>query len=196
MALVDKDFWCKLETYSNPSPVNDCNISGPGADKRARHNVVERNRREKTRSFIEKLQTMLPNIAEKKQNPNINFILEKALEYLQDENQTPLHLLGADDHFEDSDEEHGFCKDKVKTYMASRIPNLMADDVSFRRHMFTFDNAPFGIVIARTDGVLLKANDYFRSMFIVPQGPLIGYTMFKLTSSRDLPTTMRVFDPH
>ena len=186
MALVDEEFWTKLESQSLPH-TNIYDHFAPVADRKARHNIVERNRRDKTRAFIERLQSMLPNITEKRQNPNINFILEKALEYLHEGNQVP--LLSSEDM--DSDPESESCMDKVRSHLACAIPNRI-DDISFRRHMFTFENAPFGIVVARTDGVLMKANDYFRSMFIVPQGPLVGYTMFKLTSSRDLPITMQV----
>jgi hypothetical protein len=187
MEHINANMWSNLENQYFPNiPPSDCPAV---TDKRERHNIVERNRRDKTRAFIERLQSMLPNISEKRQNPNINFVLERALEYLQDGNQTP--LLSSDDDIEDSDPDRESTMNKVRLYLAAGMPARI-DDISCRRHMFTFENAPFGIVIARTDGVLMKANDYFRSMFIVPQGPLIGYTMFKLTSSRDLPITMQV----
>jgi hypothetical protein len=166
---------------------------GPGSasnvDKRARHTMVERKRRDKTRAFTEQLQSMLPNISERRQNPNLNFVLEKTLEYLQSDLDNAPPLSNADDYNMSVSESAPV--NLIQMHLASGI-HYRIDDFSKMRNLFTFDNAPFGIVIARSDGVLLKVNDCFRNMFVAPQGPVVGHTMFTLTSSRDLPITMKV----
>ena len=45
----------------------------PLEDKRARHKLVERRRRDKTRAYVEQLQSLLPNIGHSRPNPNVNF---------------------------------------------------------------------------------------------------------------------------
>ena len=187
MSQSEQAYWSGLDLDLLSEPANSRGMSGsvPIIDKRARHTMVERNRRDKTRAFAEQLQSMLPNITDCRQNPNLNFILDKTLEYLQSETNNP--LVSADDM------ELGLPSnaDRIHTHIANGI-RYHIDDFSKRRNMFTFDNAPFGIVIARSDGVLLRVNDYFRNMFFIPHGPLAGHTMFTLTSSRDLPVTMKV----
>ena len=59
--------------------------------------------------------------------------------------------------------------------------------------MFSFDNAPLGIVISGIDGVFLKANQFFRNIFRFPKGSPLMVTMFTLTASQDLAMTMKVF---
>ncbi len=174
------------------SPENGLECSMPISDKRARHKLVERNRRDKTRRFVQQLQSLLPNIKEHSQNPNTNDILEKTLEYLQCAQNK--RLSGTDLQVDCRDDKRG--EDNIDLGLVNSkllaSARFTVDDLSCRRYMLSFDNAPFGIVIARTDGLIIKANDFFQTLLHLPPGPLVGQTMFSLTSAKDLPITMKV----
>ncbi len=80
----DDEFWSKIDLDSLQMSTIGFKLacSQPIADKRAKHKLVERRRRDRTRAFVEQLQSVLPNIKQRRQNPNMNVILEKTLEYL------------------------------------------------------------------------------------------------------------------
>ena len=201
MDFDDEKHWSKTETasLSRCESGSEFSCSSPVSDKKARHNIVERNRRDKTRAFVENLQALLPNIADHRPNPNINFVLEKALEYLQSEPKDCTQPLDrADGTFSTENEIEtrptGEIVQSIKNHLASQLP--CCSDTSPGRYFFSFENAPFGIVMAKPDGFLTAANGCFREMFLMPQGPLVGFTMFKLTSSQDMPKTMQVLARH
>jgi hypothetical protein len=190
----DKEIWSILNleshTLSNTGAKASC--SQPDAEKKARHMLVERRRRDKTRAFIEQLQTVLPNIEYNRPNPNVNFVLEKTLQYLQSIGFEPCitDMHGAGASVQDKRENMELAK--LAVHVARNVFPMPIDDVSSRRYMFSFDNAPLGIVISRIDGVFLKANQFFRNIFRFPQGSQLMVTMFSLTASKDLAMTMKV----
>jgi hypothetical protein len=187
----DNEYWQEInmdpESYGNGFA---CSV--PITDKRARHKLVERNRRDKTRVLVQQLQSILPNIKEHSQNPKTNDILEKTLQYLH----APENKSSRDSSLQDDIGNDGGRTKSLNRALASSKLRLAApfplDNLSSRRHIFSFENAPFGMVIARTDGLLLKANVFFHALFHLPLGSLIGQTMFSLTSAQDLAITMKV----
>jgi hypothetical protein len=191
----DDDFWSKINLDSLQMSPNGSKLtcSQPIADKRARHKLVERRRRDRTRAFVEQLQAVLPNIEQRRQNPNVNVILEKTLDYL--------HSIKIDRHDSSEQGDCGVCDDKhskldVVQIFLSKVANSMPiDDITTRKYVFSFESAPFGIVISQIDGVFLKANEFFRTLFNFPQGAPLLLTMFSLTASQDLATTMKVHPP-
>ena len=175
----EDDLWSHIDSDSLSVSGSEVSCSIPIPDRKARHKIIERNRRDKTRLLVEQLQAMLPNIQDRRHNPNINHVLQHTLEYL--------HSTGNQCGNETSQSNVDQIKIHVANIMTSEI-----DDITRRKYLFSFDNAPFGIVISRTDGALLRANRFFRNMFCFPQDSLIGQTMFTLTSNQDLAITMKV----
>ncbi len=158
-----------LNSDSLSASGSEPSCSAPIADRKARHKEIERNRRDKTRLLIEQLQSMIPSIPDRRHNPNINYVLQQTLEYLQssgDKSST----------------------DQIKI----RLADTMTVDIASQKYFFSFDNAPFGIVISRTNGVLLSTNRFFRNLISFPHESLTGQTMFTLTSNQDLAITMQV----
>eukprot|EP00291_Cryptomonas_curvata_P025233 CAMPEP_0172159750 /NCGR_PEP_ID=MMETSP1050-20130122/5156_1 /TAXON_ID=233186 /ORGANISM="Cryptomonas curvata, Strain CCAP979/52" /LENGTH=262 /DNA_ID=CAMNT_0012829397 /DNA_START=52 /DNA_END=837 /DNA_ORIENTATION=+ len=187
----DDEFWSKINLDSLQMAPNGSKLacSQPIADKRARHKLVERRRRDKTRAFVEQLQAVLPNIEQRRQNPNVNVILEKTLDYLHSIKNERQDSSKPGDLVED-DEKHSNL-DVVQIILAKVVNSMPIDDITTRRYIFSFESAPFGIVISRIDGVFLKANEFFRSLFNFPQGAPLVLTMFSLTASQDLAMTMK-----
>jgi hypothetical protein len=170
---------CSSSAYNDYDP----------ADKKERHKLVERNRRDKTRAFVQELQSMLPNVSDKSANPNINVILENTLEYLQS-----VEVQKVEENEEDTDS-----TDATPSSMESTRDQLVAalsgspyDDTASRRYMYAFQHSPVGIVIARVDGAMIAANLCFENFFKFARGSLKGSTMFSLTAQPDLPKVMQV----
>mmetsp|Transcript_38375 Transcript_38375/g.80436 ORF Transcript_38375/g.80436 Transcript_38375/m.80436 type:complete len:283 (-) Transcript_38375:245-1093(-) len=154
----------------------------PMPNRNERHKLVERQRRDKTRGLLRELQTVLPGVADNKQTPNINAILEETLEFLQAENEA---------------KEHKACKDVLSMKVRdvkdlkkkSRIMSPF-DDTSCRRYLFAFDYAPMGLVISSIDGRVLGANKSFQRWFRFDNG-MDGSTIFSLTCPPDLAKTLK-----
>ena len=120
---MDNEYW--QEISMDPECSGNVACSVPITDKRARHKLVERNRRERTRELVQQLQSVLPNIIKNSQNPNTNDILEKTLEYLQ-MNQIPENRScdscmldddgenenDCDNHDDDGENDDGFANDE------------------------------------------------------------------------------------
>jgi PAS domain-containing protein len=179
VSKADDELWSQIDSDSLSVSGSELSSSIPIPDRKARHKIIERNRRDKTRLLVEQLQAMIPNIQDRRHNPNINHVLQHTLEYL--------HSAG-DQSGGDASQSN---TDQIKIHLAE-IMTRKIDDISSQKYLFSFDNAPFGIVISRTDGVLLRANRFFRNMFSFPRDSLIGQTMFTLTSNQDLAITMQV----
>jgi hypothetical protein len=187
------EFWSKinLDPLQLSTHGSKLACSQPIADKRAKHKLVERRRRDRTRAFVEQLQSVLPNIEQRRQNPNVNVILEKALDYLHSikgsrgddssEYNDPIAIDGKRSNL-----------DVVQIFLAKVENSTPIDDITSRKYVFSFEKAPFGIVISRIDGVFVKANEFFRNLFNFPQGAPLMVTMFSLTASQDLAVTMKV----
>jgi hypothetical protein len=191
----DDAFWSKIDLDSLHMLPNGSKLacSQPIADKRAKHKLVERRRRDKTRAFVEQLQAVLPNIEQRRQNPNVNVILEKTLDYLHTIKIDPCGSSKHGDRIEE--EENHSNMDVVQIFLAKVVNSMPVDDITTRKYIFSFESAPFGIVISRIDGVFLKANEFFRNLFNFPQAAPLMLTMFSLTASQDLATTMKVQPP-
>ncbi len=155
----------------------------PMPNRNERHKLVERQRRDKTRGLLRELQAVLPGVADNKQTPNINAVLEETLEFLQAENEA---------------KEHKACKEVLSMKVRdvkdlkkkSRIMSPF-DDTSCRLYLFAFDYAPMGLVISSIDGRVLGANKSFQRWFRFDNG-MDGSTIFSLTCPPDLAKTLKV----
>ena len=193
-ATNDHEFWSEMNLDSLSASTKGAKLAcaQPIADKRARHKLVERRRRDKTRAFVEQLQSALPNIEHNRPNPNVNFVLEKTLHFLQSISPESNTALNVRDGTSGKEKRENMELVNMAVKVARTGFLMPIDDISSRRYMFAFDNAPLGIVISRIDGVFLKANQFFRNMFRFPQGSPLTVTMFSLTASQDLAMTMKV----
>ena len=182
---LDFDSLCAARTGSKSA------TSVPLEDKRARHKLVERRRRDKTRAYVEQLQSLLPNIGHSRPNPNVNFVLEKTLQHLQALKLDQDACKADDVSSNEPDTQESMALELVQVVtLATQRPPI--DDITTRKYIFSFDNAPFGIVISQINGVFIKANEFFRTMFLQQQKAPLMVTMFSLTASQDLATTMKV----
>ena len=200
--MASGNYWNGSAVVSNSPPdsvwsTSDSTPANPNdfdpADKKERHKLVERNRRDKTRSYVQQLQCLVPNVSDRSSNPNINVILENTLEFLQTVKIESSESEGSE---EEADTASASSSPKEIENAKSRITAVSGsplDDLLGRKHMFTFYNAPFGMVIARADGSVLLANPCFENFFKFPRGSLTGRTMFSLTAPLDLPHVMQVF---
>jgi hypothetical protein len=178
----DDEFRSHVDSDSLSFSGSELSCSIPIPDRKARHNIIERNRRDKTRLLIEQLQGLLPNIPDRQHNPNVNHVLQQTLDFLHStENQS-------------GGEAHESNADQIKIHLAD-IMTSKIDDIASRKYLFSFDNAPFGIVISRTNGTLLRTNIFFRNLICFLHESLEGQTMFTLTSNKDLAITMQVLRP-
>eukprot|EP00802_Teleaulax_amphioxeia_P008810 Tamp_08821.p1 GENE.Tamp_08821~~Tamp_08821.p1 ORF type:complete len:328 (-),score=74.40 Tamp_08821:217-1200(-) len=169
-------------------------------DKKVRHNKVEQNRREMTRRYVAELQEMLPSMVGVEAGAGINVVLEGTLEYLRSSDgggtSTPAQRRqagrarqgaggAAPARFLDGEAEAGGCQ-----LMAGRACGQI--NVSSLRFSTAFETAPFGIVIARCDGRLLKCNSMFEQLLNFTGDAGAHETMFSLTAPSDLAYTMQV----
>jgi hypothetical protein len=132
--------------------------------------ATTRKHREKTRDVVEKckmLQSILPNVV--KDGPevtlNVNSVLGKTLQYLRSiktenvadnqsiEPETTNHQSLATLKITNADIPH-----------FSKLRPLPMGGIANCKYWFSFDNAPFGIVICQIDGALITSNRYFQAM--------------------------------
>jgi hypothetical protein len=81
----------------------------------------------------------------------------------------------------------------AKFELISALNGSPYDDLLGRRAMFTFQQSPVAMVIARVDGSVILANPCFENYFKFARGGVKGSTMFSLTAQADLPNVMKVF---
>jgi PAS domain-containing protein len=178
----DAEFRSPVDSDSLSVSGSELSCSIPIDDRKERHKIIERNRRDKTRLLIEQLQALLPNAPDHEHNPNVNHVLQQTLDFLLlTENQS-------------GGEAHESTADEMKIHLADIMTNRI-DDMTSRKYFFTFDNAPFGIVISRANGALLRANLFFCNLICAPHESLEGQTIFSLTSNHDLAVTMQARKP-
>ena len=202
--MSDGLFWNRAEvpssspSESNWSPgdsptgfgSNQYNLDFESADKKERHKLVERNRRDKTRAFVQQLQVLIPNASDRSANPNINVILENTLEFLQ-----TIKIESSESEASEEDAESIVSEDltTARSDILSALTGSPYDDLLARRAMFTFQQSPVAMVIARVDGSVITANPCFENYFKFARGGVKGCTLFSLTAQADLPKVMQVW---
>eukprot|EP00961_Rhodomonas_salina_P275581 3723345-Rhodomonas_salina.1 len=145
--------------------------------KKKKHNLVEQNRRETTRSMISDLKDMVGADGGTAQHPNINKVLEGTLNFLK--KNIPLKNAKPP-------QGHGEMHPCFKPDMKS----LPFPDRDFGRYLTGFDAAPFGIICAQTDGVITRVNNQVEDMFKLPRGFAMGKIMFALCAEHHMPMAM------
>mmetsp|Transcript_12899 Transcript_12899/g.20271 ORF Transcript_12899/g.20271 Transcript_12899/m.20271 type:complete len:328 (+) Transcript_12899:269-1252(+) len=169
--------------YSDPESSQRTG-SGP-ADKKAKHKLVEQNRRETTKALLSDLQDMLPNMAEAAPGCGINVVLEGALDYIRN---CSVIVPGEQKPSNADPNAVAVTDERVKNELVGRACAQMKSSL---RYLSAYDSAPFGIVIARVDGTILRSNAMFDNFLLLPRNGAAGSTMFSLTAPQDLPGTLQ-----
>jgi hypothetical protein len=159
-------------------------ILQPTVSTHSRFKPVEHRHNDTTRVIVEKLQSFLPNMIQNGSCADVNLVLEKTLEYLRsirtDNHDTPRpKQLDKSDHH------------STTNTMNPSIPRILRHrplPVTQCKYLFSFDNAPFGIVICQIDGAFITSNRYFRKL---DHGMQIIQSIFSVVSSESV-NTMKV----
>jgi hypothetical protein len=125
----------------------------------------KRNHKGKTRVIVEKLQSILPNIIQKGSCANVNFVLEKTLEYLRSI-RTENVDANLSNRSETSDHQVHYTP-KTSNANVTRLlwhKPLPIDKITRCKYLFSFDCAPFGMAICQVDGASITSNRYLREM--------------------------------
>jgi len=193
-----KGMGCMRRDYNNdesPSGNNSDTVSSPGfedfnpADKKVRHKKVEQNRRETTKALLTELQEMLPNMETFAPGSGINVVLEGALDYVKSSRNAL--------HGDKPVPERRAKKEESEQILEAAQKLALVDagacnGLNGLRYASAFQQAPFGIVISRLDGTMLRCNKMFARMLAWAKPVIAGQTMFSLTVPSDLPETLQV----
>ncbi len=161
----------------------------PTVSTKSRLNLkpVERRNQDEMRNHVDALQSILPNMIQNRYNSNVNLVLGKTLEYLRSI-RTGNHDAVGSSMSEISYYQSGSAL-KITNANGSHLlkhRSLLIGEVASSKYWFSFDSAPFGIVICQIDGEFITSNRYFRTM---NHGMHVIQSIFSVVTNEPVKTT-------
>ncbi|KAJ1487479.1 hypothetical protein T484DRAFT_1941391 [Baffinella frigidus] len=167
-----------------------CVAAGRPADVRSKHKLVEQNRRQLTKDLVSDLQELV--LTDAAPAAGINQVLEGTLAYLKAKNRhddQDMDTEAGGDMPQANARDHDGALQLRPTEL--KLGGRICRGLTGIKYAAAFDSAPFGIVVARIDGTVVRANALFESLFRFSPGTATGQTMFSLTAPSDLSKTMQ-----
>jgi hypothetical protein len=110
---------------------------------------------------------ILPNQGGRRRHMNINFLLAKTLEYLNSIKASGYSSTDAEDS-NSIQSLNVWSGASTSTSIPRQVRSIeisrLSSDARNSRYKFTFDHAPFGVILCRCDGSLIRENPYFQKM--------------------------------